>query len=228
MAYSREDAFSLISKIKNNFGGKSDLLQKANEATTRLLIIDEVLASLGWDKSDFNPETHARETGYLDYLLSIDGIPRLIVEAKRTGITFGADSRNSSRTNYQLRYFRSAFGRPFSSIITQAEKYALETEVRYALITNGCEWILIQVLLAPGYTDLNDLRGYYFGNLFSDKFNFELFWEILHKPHVDTGSLESSFAEINLKEADFVQIPSAKFGQLQWQKKRRASFKGIL
>ncbi len=219
MEHSRDEAFSLIGKIKAEYANKSTFLHSANEATTRLLIIDKVLSALGWDNEDFNPETHARETGYLDYLLSIDNVPRLIVEAKRTGITFGADSRNSPRNHYQLRYFRSAFGRPFSLIVTQAEKYALETGVKYALITNGCEWVLLQLLLAPGYTDLNDLRGYYFGNLFTDNFNFELFWERLHKPHVDTGSLESAFAEINIKEADFVQIPSTKFGQLEWQKK---------
>ncbi len=219
MVYSREDAFTIINEIKVEYANKRSFLHNANEANTRLLIIDKVLMALGWDSQDFNPETHAKETGYLDYLLSIDNVPRLIVEAKRTGITFGADSKNSPRNYYQLRYFRSAFGRPFSSTVSQAEKYALETGVKYALITNGGEWILLQVLLAPGYTDLNDLRGYYFGNLFTDNFNFELFWEILYKPHVDTGSLESSFAEINIKEADFVQIPSTKFGQLQWQKK---------
>ncbi len=219
MADSREGALAIINKIKVEYADKRSFLHNANEANTRLLIIDKVLIALGWDNQDFNPETHAKETGYLDYLLSIDGVPRLIVEAKRTGITFGADPRNSQRNFYQLRYFRSAFGRPFSSTVSQAERYALETGVKYALITNGCEWILLQVLPAPGYTDLSDLHGYYFGNLFTDNFNFEQFWEILHKPHVDNGSLESSFAEINIKEADFVQIPNAKFGQLQWQKR---------
>lgn len=215
--HSREDAFNLITEIKKEYGDKNTFLYKANEATTRLLIIDKVLEILGWDKKDFNPEIHARGAGYLDYLLSIENVPRLIVEAKRTGETFGPSSKSRLRNRYQLRSFRTAFGKPFSLIVTQAEKYVHETGVKYALITNGGEWILLQLLLAPRYTDLNDLSGYYFGNLFTDNFNFELFWEILYKPYVDSGSLESSFAEINVKEADFVMIPSAKFNQFQWK-----------
>ncbi len=217
MSDTREDAWNLINEIKKENDDRNTSLHNANEAKTRLLVIDRVLEVLGWNKADFNPETHARETGYLDYLLSIENVPRLIVEAKRTGVTFGSPSKNRLRNRYQLRSFRSTFGKPFSLIVAQAEKYAYETGVKYALITNGGEWILLQLLLAPGYTDLNDLYGYYFGNLFTDNFNFELFWDILHKLSVDSGSLESSFAEINIKEADFVEIPSAKVGQLRWQ-----------
>src|SRR5438874_1543268 len=61
-------------------------LQGANEAKTRLLIIDEVLALLGWTKREYEPELVTPVGTYTDYRLTIDGQPRLIVEAKRVGV----------------------------------------------------------------------------------------------------------------------------------------------
>src|SRR5687768_4987732 len=79
--------FEKASERLNNLLG-SDLLKQlrgANEAETRLLLIDEVLILLGWAKQDFHPEQHAT-SGYTDYRLTFDGQPRLIVEAKRIGL----------------------------------------------------------------------------------------------------------------------------------------------
>ena len=47
-------------------------LRRANEATTRLRIIDEVLDMLGWPKVDDHPERATSTRGYTDYLLSIN------------------------------------------------------------------------------------------------------------------------------------------------------------
>lgn len=66
MSYTREDALNLINEVKKENNDRSTLLHNANEATTRLLVINRVLEALGWDKADFNPETYARETGYLE------------------------------------------------------------------------------------------------------------------------------------------------------------------
>jgi predicted type IV restriction endonuclease len=61
-------------------------LRGANEAKTRLLIIDEVLSILGWSKNEYEPEQATSTRSYTDYRLTIDGQPRLIVEAKRIGV----------------------------------------------------------------------------------------------------------------------------------------------
>ena len=61
-------------------------LRGANEAETRLLLIDKVLEILGWPKLDFHPEKVTPNGEYTDYRLSIDGQSRLIVEAKRFGL----------------------------------------------------------------------------------------------------------------------------------------------
>ena len=69
--------------LDKDFAGR---LQDANEAKTRLLVVDEVLQILGWAKEEYNPEEKTSVGGYTDYLLTIGGQPRLIVEAKRYGI----------------------------------------------------------------------------------------------------------------------------------------------
>src|SRR5690606_27021896 len=97
-----------------------------------------------------NPEVKAGKGNYIDYLLEVDGIPRLIVEAKRVGITFSSPAKRSQRNHYQLRYFRSAFRTDFASVLEQAQRYVSETGVPFAVITNGAEWLLVQLLAAPG------------------------------------------------------------------------------
>lgn len=217
MMHNREKASQIIQGLKEKYKNKASSIQDANEAKTRLLIIDEVLIALGWEKEDFNPEVHAGKAGYIDYLLAIDKTPRLIVEAKKTGNTFCSPTKKRLKETYQLRQFRSAFKAPFTSVIEQASRYANETGVPFALLTNGAEWVLVQLLLTPGFHDINDLRGFYFGNIFSDKFNFELFWDLLAKQNVDDGSVELNLAEKNIKEADFIGIPHTNIAQTNWK-----------
>lgn len=59
----KELAFQKILDIAERYKDKQDGIQKANEANTRLLIIDEVLKSLGWNPDEFNPETHTSSNG---------------------------------------------------------------------------------------------------------------------------------------------------------------------
>lgn len=61
-------------------------LKRANEAKTRLLVIDEILNLLGWPKVEYDPEHRTPTGNYTDYLLSLEEIPRLVVEAKRTNL----------------------------------------------------------------------------------------------------------------------------------------------
>lgn len=85
----REESFTIFKTLVNKYQNVSSLIHTANEATTRLLLIDEILILLGWKKEDFNPEYNCQQAGFADYALSINKIPRVIVEAKRIGVTFG-------------------------------------------------------------------------------------------------------------------------------------------
>lgn len=213
---SRDEALEAIRRLRSEYLDKASKIHQANEATTRLLIVDRILVALGWSREDFNPETKSSANSFIDYLLKHDGVPLLIVEAKREGITFASPTKRSQRSQYQLRYFRSAFGQDLALVIDQARRYVLETGVPYALLTNGGEWFLVQLLGSPG-EDINDLQGFYFGNLFTEDFNFDLLWEILCKDSVIQGSLESNLGSQNFTESDFCVVPQIILKDLVWQ-----------
>ena len=75
----------------------------ANEANTRALVIEPVLASLGWDPGDLaqvDREYCVFDGTFLDYALKIDGTPRLFLEAKATGRSLDDKKFVSQTINY--------------------------------------------------------------------------------------------------------------------------------
>lgn len=220
---SRERALSGLEKLREEYGDHAAKLSEVNEAETRLLLIDEILGLLGWNRNEFKPESPTSH-GYIDYLLTADGIPRLIVEAKRLGYTFSSPAHQMKKTTYPLSYLKRAYGVAFAEVLDQATRYSYEEGVPYAVITNGAEWALVQLIKSPGQADVNELQGFYFGKAFSDSFNFDLFWELLSKPSVISGSLEENLAQLNLREVDFSIIPRTQLGSIRWQEAERSRF----
>ena len=213
---SREEALSRIVQLGEKYVDKTQRIHEANEAATRLEIIDEILERIGWQKEDFNPESPT-SSGYIDYLLSIDGVPRVIVEAKRGGKTFKVPSITMHEFQYSLSYFKRAYGRALNEVLEQATRYALERGVPYVVITNGAEWFVIQVIETPGQSS-EDLRGYYFGNLLSKESNFDLFWELLSKVSVSQGSLEERLFILNYQPPKEIRTANSQFGVVKWKK----------
>lgn len=148
MDKTREDALTKINNILDKYIHLNTDIHAANEAKTRLILIDEILNALGWNTSDFNPETRTPKGQYLDYLLTIDDIPRVIVEAKRVGNTFYSNKK-LKKTEYPISYIQSAFGQPFTEALEQTKKYAIETRVPLGVITNGIEWFLLNFFHQP-------------------------------------------------------------------------------
>ena len=74
---SRDEAFEKIQSLRSKYGDSAHKLHESNEAETRLLIIDEILQAIGWNKDEFHPEYSANGE-YIDYLLTVDNISRLI------------------------------------------------------------------------------------------------------------------------------------------------------
>lgn len=75
----------------------------ANEANTRALVIEPVLAALGWDPGDLSQvdrEYCVYDGTFLDYALKIDGAPRLFLEAKALGTSLGDKKFVSQTVNY--------------------------------------------------------------------------------------------------------------------------------
>lgn len=102
----REQAAATLATLKVKYGKKAKALEEENEATTRLLLIDEILRALGWKPDDFNPEKSVSRVGFTDYQITADGVNHFIVEAKRVGYTFGNSKRGLRRTEYQLKSIR--------------------------------------------------------------------------------------------------------------------------
>ncbi|MGD1862348.1 MAG: hypothetical protein ACFB0E_20570 [Leptolyngbyaceae cyanobacterium] len=213
---SREDALRRIDAIREKYDSSAYKIHTKNEACTRLLVIDEILNLLGWDKEDYNPESPTA-SGFIDYLLSINGTPRLIVEAKRGNATFNKARYSLRDVDYTLNYFKKAYGARFKQVLDQATKYAFETSVHYTVLTNGSEWFLAQVIASPGQKSEN-LRGFYFGNLLSKESDFDLFWELLSKHQVESGSLEERLYALNYQPTQDVQIAAQQFGTIQWKR----------
>jgi predicted transport protein len=102
---------------------KADALKASgspNEANTKAVLIEPVLAALGWDLSDFaqvDREYCVYDNTFLDYALKVDGKPHLFVEAK-------------------------AVGKPLEnkSFIAQTVNYANNEGVLWCVLTNGLSY----------------------------------------------------------------------------------------
>ena len=218
----RETALKVLTNLQNEYGGQSSTFFGENEAKTRLLIIDKILEALGWDKKDFNPEHAVKNVGFTDYLMIADDIPRFIVEAKKIGQTFVRPTMGLKKTTYKLGYVRTSFGPSVSEVINQAEGYAKETGVPYSVITNGAEWMVMQVI--PNHNKgINDLQCFYLGNLLSNSSNFDLFWDLLAKSCVLNNSLQEHFSELNSLCSEFCLIPNSQLPEISWNNSNNAS-----
>jgi hypothetical protein len=136
-------------------------LHAANEAETRLKIIDRILFDgLGWNLADVavekpvggittSPSPRARRandsprTLYLDYLLEHRGTQYLVVEAKRAGRTFDLPVE-LNRSEYLLQHLLDHCGDALREVIQQAHDYAVKEGIPYASATNGSQWVLFR------------------------------------------------------------------------------------
>ncbi len=211
----RESAFEAITHLKTQYGERASELNSENEAKTRLLLVDEILISLGWDSKDFNPEQPAGAIGYTDYKMTHNEISHFIVEAKKVGHTFGNPRNGLRRVDYPLSYIRSQFGQSISDVIEQAEAYCVQTGIPFAVITNGCEWLLVQAIPFDNQSS-DELKCVYFGNLLSDISNFDLLWELLSKENIVNNSLEQYFSDLNSSPSEYYSTPSQCLEEINW------------
>ena len=95
---------SLPAKVEQLLAAGSKLKSSGgNEANTKALLIEPLLAELGWDTSDLaqvEREYRVFDGTSLDYALKIDGEPRLFVEAKAVGKPLEDKAFISQTVNY--------------------------------------------------------------------------------------------------------------------------------
>lgn len=125
-------AFEIITEFANQNKERIE-----SEQDARFQLIDRVLTEvLFWPRAGFATELHVGE-GRMDYLLSVAGKNKLVVEAKRYSETL-LDTM-SDKLNYYK--YDGPVAKTATSVLRQTEGYCLDVGVPFCAITNGHEWI---------------------------------------------------------------------------------------
>lgn len=147
------------------------------EADARMKLIDPIFVDvLGWPEKDIFLEDNAQQAGRIDYRMEVNGLNRLIVEAKREGRDLGINA------DYSGRFFKLN-GPAFS---TEAAEQAIEQLIGYcsrksaelACATNGRQWFVFRGSRIDGL-DVMDGKAFAFGSLAAVKSKFQLFYDLL-------------------------------------------------
>jgi len=156
------------------------------EADTRCKIIDEILLKcLGWQEENIKREFHV-ETGYIDYILIIDG-KRLVIEAKKVGNTFTIPVGISCSSNLKIKDLLKKDDN-LNEHYEQVLKYCIASSIPFGCLTNGFSWIIFPAFRTDGieqknskvviFKDLNDIEN-----------NFVHFWNLFSNEAIKEGKL---------------------------------------
>lgn len=171
-----------------------------SEADTRSKVIDPIfLLCLNWGEEDIQREENINK-GFIDYIFSIDKKRRFLIEAKNEGISFELPD-DLSRRSYIIEGIISK-NKDIISAIEQASRYCYEKGIRFAVITNGHQFIVFEgvkigsewrkgkCLIFKSHQDIED--------------NFILFWNLFNKNSVNSGSF-SKFLIENTEMLTFIR-----------------------
>ncbi len=166
-------------------------LHEANEANTRTRLIDRILEILGWSRDEFNPELATTTGDYTDYRLSIDGVHRLIVEAKKIG-RIESLKKPLRKTLYDNGYLHKNCDPEMTALIAQCQKYSDACGIRYAVATTGDIWIIL-VNFMDG-VEWTKLRAVVFHSLQDVYDRFDEFYNLISRDAVTRNSLQDRFS----------------------------------
>ncbi|MFL5245095.1 MAG: cold shock domain-containing protein [Gemmataceae bacterium] len=148
-----------------------------SEADTRLKIIDKIFVRiLGWPEKEIHLETNAGK-GFIDYRLTVSGLNRLIVEAKKKARNLGIRGEHAGRS-FKLN------GTVFN---TEAAQEGIEQAINYcghkgaelACVTNGRQWLVFRGNRVADGMDTLEGKACVFGSLESVKESFQKFYDLL-------------------------------------------------
>lgn len=199
-------------------------LYRANEAETRLKLIDRIFFELlSWRHEDVQVEERTGDDGqsiYADYVFRT-GRTAFVVEAKKVGQTF-TEVPNLRRTNLRGKIMQGETG----AAIKQVRNYAVTLSIPFAIVTNGSEWIIFpahrtdQVPLAKSSAIIFSSLKSILGDSFSD------FYDLLARDNVIDGSLENDL--LGRIEDQFAQRRLNQFYTKQFHKVRRENLFGLI
>lgn len=165
---------------------KSIQVDKRNEATTRLHLIDHVLFDcLGWPKENCIAE-ESEDKKYTDYtFLSPSRV--FILEAKREGIYFDIPAGLERRV-YKIKSLFEK-GTSIRNAIEQAIGYCQQRGVAIGGVSNGQQYILFVASRKDGNSPL-DGKAIVYNSLEDIDSNFIEFWNFLSKEGIIQKNIE--------------------------------------
>lgn len=167
-------------------------LEDANEASTRLKVIDRVLRDvLKWSDEDISPEEHVTEDGkttFADYVLRTANTA-LIVEAKKVGEAFASIRGQQGR---RVKLSKSFLESDIGEAVIQARDYARKMAIDFAVATNGSTWILFPAQRHDQvrFHDSTALVFWSLDEILSE--DYQEFVDLLGRDSVISGSLETA------------------------------------
>lgn len=166
------------------------------EQDARLHIIDRILIEvLGWDRQGIRTEPHI-ESGYIDYLLSIGGRNRLVVEAKRISKLL-IDTRQPRMAWYKV-------GGPALQSATegleQAKRYCADTAVLFSALTTGFEWIGFWAVRTDGIPP-KEGKAVVFPSFEAIQQNFAIFYDLF-----SPEGMIANLYQVHVHEAEGLQV----------------------
>jgi GTPase SAR1 family protein len=164
-----------------------------SEADVRMKIIDRIFVEvLGWPLADIHLETPAGE-GFIDYRCTVEGLNRMVIEAKRQGRDLGISSDRSARA-FRLNgpVFDSAHAKEG---IEQAIRYCGHKNAELACVTNGRQWIVFLGNRRGDGRNTLDGLGFVFGSLDGVKQHFKKFYDLLAYESVRGFRYRAEFQE---------------------------------
>jgi KaiC/GvpD/RAD55 family RecA-like ATPase len=204
-----DQALECLKKLVSNLSNLA-----LSESDSRAKIIDPIFKEcLGWDEKDITRDESVHK-GFIDYVFKIDGRVMFILEAKKIGRSFIIPLSHKKR-RYKINGAIST-DRKIKEAIDQAHRYSIEAGTTFAVVSNGDQFIIFESFKHSGKWR----EGFcVIFNSFEDIMNnFILFWNILSKNAVVSGSLRKYVSEEDVpltfkRPLDFIHNEDASCGK---------------
>ena len=162
------EAFKIFKDNINDF-----LTENINESDTRSKLIDNILINvLNWSEKDIKREGKV-DSGYYDYIVSIPGF-LFVIEAKKIKNSFNLPQNHTKARVKSLL-------KNNSEIFSQIREYADDSGIKYGIITNGEQFVIIKLfnddgiswkenncLIFNGFTDIENRFVEFYNNFSKD------------------------------------------------------------
>ena len=147
---------------------------------------------LGWSLGDIQTEEPSG-SGFIDYKLSIGGLARLVVEAKRDERELGLMNRTAGRP---FKLNGTVFNAPSAKEgIEQGIRYCGQKNAELACVTNGREWIIFRGSRLGDGHDTMEGMGFVYPSLKDVIDNFSGFYDLLSYEAVQEYRYRAIFQE---------------------------------